>query len=73
MGTVHDNGENGGRETHWVSDINHGEAGVAEGRRDVIYTSSGGSVGSGGNPVGKNLHRPKTGDDGTVGGTAADI
>ena len=37
------------------------------------YTKGGGSDGSGGNSVGKNLHRMNTGDCGTVGGDAANI
>ena len=65
--------EDGGGDVHRVSETNHGEAGVAEVRREVGYYQGGSSVESGGNPVGNDLHRKKTGDGGTVGGTVANI
>ena len=68
LGPVGGNRENDGRDTHRVSVKNHGEAGAVEGGQDVVYTIGRGSAGSG-----NNLHQAKTGDGGTVGGTAADI
>ena len=73
LGPVNSNGENGVRKTHRILDTNHGEAGAAEGRRYVVYTIRKGSEGSGGNLLGNNLHRTKTGESGTMGGTADDI
>ena len=59
--------------THRFSETNHEEAGAAEGRWDVVYTSSGGIEGSGRKSVGNNLHQAKTGGGGTVGRGATDI
>ena len=56
FGNVDSNRENGGRDTYLVSETNHEGLVAAGGRRDVVYTSSGGSTGIGGNSVGNNLY-----------------
>ena len=73
MVTVRGNVEEGGSNTHRVSETNHGEAGVAEGRQNVVYNGGRGSEGICGNSVGNNLHRMKTGCGGTVSGTADNV
>ena len=73
LGTFAGNGEDGGGDTHCVYEKNHGEAGLAEVRWDVGDYQGRSSTVSGGIPVGNDLHRKKTGDGGTVGGTAADF
>ena len=69
--TVGGNGEDGVWDSHWVSETNHGEAGTAEVIWYVGYSQGGNSAGSGGNPVGNDLHWNNTGGSGTVGGAAA--
>ena len=63
--------DNGGRETHLISEKNHREVGAPESGLDVVYTSSGVIVGSDRNSVGNILHWKNTGEGGTVGGAAA--
>ena len=65
--------EDGGGDSHQVSETNHGEEGVSEGRQYVGDSQSRSSVVSSGNPVGNVLHRKKTGNGGTVGGAAANF
>ena len=65
--------ENGGRDTHQVSETNHGEVGALDCGWDVYYTSGGRSAGSGGKSVRNNLHQRKPGGGDTVGGAAANI
>ena len=71
MGTIVSNGEDGGGDTHQVSETNHRETGAEEGRRGVGDSKGRSSAGSNGNPLGNDLHRYKTGAGGTV-GVAAD-
>ena len=70
---VNNNGENGGRYTHRVSETNNREARMAEGGQDMVYTRGRGSEGIGGNSVSNNLHLKKTGDGGIVGGILENI
>ena len=65
-------GEDGGGDTHRVSEADYREAGVVKGRWDVGESQCRSSAGSGGNKVGDDLNRKKTRDSGTVGGSAAD-
>ena len=55
--------DNGGRETHLVSEKNHREVGAPESGLDVVYTGNIGSV----------VNQPKTRGGDIVGGAAADI
>ena len=73
MGTFGGYGEEGGEDTHPVSEADHREAGVVGGRQDVGDSQGGSSAGSGGNLVINDLHRKKMGDNGTVGGAAANF
>ena len=65
---IGDNVENGGRDSHRLSETNHGKSGVAEGIWDVVYFGGGGSAGSGSNSVGYNLHQKKMGYGRRIGG-----
>ena len=73
MGNFGGDGEDGGGDTHWVSESDHGETGEAEIRRDMGDYQGASSARSGGNQVGYELHRNKTWDGGTVGGAGADF
>ena len=60
--------DEGGRDTHWVTLEDHGEASAAVRRRDVGITWGGRGMGGSGNAVVDDLHREATGNCGTVGG-----
>ena len=67
------NGDNVERVTHQVTVKNHGEAGALDGGQDVGDTVGRGSAGSDGDTVSGHLHYLETGEDGSVGGAAANI
>ena len=73
LGPIGDNGEDVRGDAPRISEKNNGEAVAAKGRRDMGYSQGGISLGSGGNPVGNDLHQKTSGDGGTVCGTEANI
>ena len=73
LGPVRGNVERGGRETHRVSETNHGEEVATEGGQDVVYTSGRVSERSVGKSVSNKIYQTKTGCGGTVSGAAANI
>ena len=69
MGPFGGNGEEGGRDAHWVPSTDHGEVSALVRRQGVGDTRGGRSTGGSGNPVGNDLHRDTAGNCGTVGGS----
>ena len=65
--------ENSERYIYQLSEKNCEKADRVKGGWYVGSTKGGGSEGSGGKPVGKNLHQTNTGYSGTVGGAVANI
>ena len=73
LGPFGGNSEEGIRSTHGFSQIDHGEAILADSRRYMGDIRGGIGAGSGGNTVVNDLYRETKGNRGTVGGVGTDI